>query len=103
MQRHRARCSPRLRMARGARIVGDAGPTNFTTNDVLGLLIEGFDEDPAILMPYNPPYYAEQFEAFGLSKVKDLFAFELTADGLQGRARPARRQVLRGAGSPCAR
>ncbi|HEX5421575.1 MAG TPA: N-acetyltransferase [Gammaproteobacteria bacterium] len=60
------------------------GPTNFTTNDVLGLLVEGYDDDPAILMPYNPPYYAEQFAAFRLRKVKDLYALELEADAYKG-------------------
>ena len=71
-----------------------AGPTNFTTNDVLGLLVEGFEEDPAILMPYNPPYYADQFEAFGLSKVKDLFAFELRSDDYKGELEALARKVL---------
>ncbi|MFH1016584.1 MAG: N-acetyltransferase [Pseudomonadota bacterium] len=55
------------------------GPANLTTNDVLGLLVEGFDEDPALLMPYNPPYYAAQFESFGLAKVKDLYAFDVAS------------------------
>ena len=69
------------------------GPTNFTTNDVLGLLIEGFDEDPAILMPYNPPYYAEQFEAFGLSKVKDLFALAVKVEDYKGQLEPLARKI----------
>lgn len=60
------------------------GPTNFTTNDVLGLLIEGYDDDPAILMPYNPPYYAEQFAAFGLGKAKDLYALEMRKEKYKG-------------------
>ncbi len=60
------------------------GPTNFTTNDVLGLLVEGFDDDPSILMPYNPPYYADQFSTFGLRKVKDLYALEVTAERYTG-------------------
>jgi GNAT superfamily N-acetyltransferase len=73
------------------------GPTNFTTNDVLGLLVEGFDEDPAILMPYNPPYYVEQFEEFGLSKVKDLFALEVKANDYKGQLEALARKVqLRG-------
>jgi len=54
------------------------GPVNLTTNDVLGLLVEGFDDDPAVLMPYNPSYYAAQLESFGLRKSKDLLAFEVT-------------------------
>ena len=70
------------------------GPTNFTTNDVLGLLVDGFEEDPAILMPYNPPYYADQFEDFGLSKVKDLFAFEVKADDYKGELEALARKVL---------
>jgi GNAT superfamily N-acetyltransferase len=77
--------------ARGLSVM--RGPTNFTTNDVLGLLVEGFDEDPAILMPYNPQYYAEQFEAFGLSKVKDLFALEVRADDYRGQLEPLARKV----------
>jgi GNAT superfamily N-acetyltransferase len=60
------------------------GPVNLTTNDVLGLLVEGFDDDPALLMPYNPPYYAAQLESFGLRKSKDLLAFELTREQYTG-------------------
>ncbi len=67
---------------RGATVM--RGPTNFTTNDVLGLLVEGFDDDPAVLMPYNPPYYAEQFAACGLVKSKDLYALEIKAEGYTG-------------------
>ena len=54
------------------------GPVNLTTNDVVGLLVDGFDDDPVLLMPYNPPYYAAQLESFGLRKCKDLLAFEAT-------------------------
>lgn len=68
--------------ARGVTVM--RGPTNFTTNDVLGLLVEGFDDDPALLMPYNPPYYADQFAAASLRKAKDLYAFELTAERYTG-------------------
>ena len=31
-------------------------------------------------MPYNPPYYAALLEAFGLTKAKDLYAWEVRAD-----------------------
>jgi hypothetical protein len=61
------------------------GPVNLTTNDVLGLLVEGFDDDPAVLMPYNPPYYAAQLESFGLRKSKDLLAFEATTEECKGK------------------
>jgi GNAT superfamily N-acetyltransferase len=78
--------------ARGSSVM--RGPTNFTTNDVLGLLVEGFEDDPAILMPYNPPYYAEQFDAFGLSKVKDLYALEVRAEDYKGQLDQLAHKVL---------
>ena len=61
------------------------GPVNLTTNDVVGLLVEGFDDDPAIMMPWNPPYYAGLLEASRFAKAKDLFAFELTQGEYGGR------------------
>ncbi len=60
------------------------GPVNFTTNDIVGLLVDGFDDDPAILMPYNPPYYDGQMEGAGFTKTKDLFAFTLAEKDYRG-------------------
>ena len=51
------------------------GPANPSTNEVLGTQIEGFSEPPFVLMPYNPPYYAELIEKTGLRKSKDLYAY----------------------------
>ncbi len=53
------------------------GPMNPTMNDECGLLVEGFDSSPALMMPYNPPYYAALFEAAGFLKTKDLLAYHL--------------------------
>jgi GNAT superfamily N-acetyltransferase len=53
------------------------GPMSFTTNDEMGLLIEGFDRRPALLMPYNPPVYREWIESGGFAKAKDLYAFDV--------------------------
>lgn len=53
------------------------GPASPSVNDELGLLVEGFDKPPVILMPYNPPYYAELIEQAGLQKIKDLFSYKL--------------------------
>ena len=60
------------------------GPVNLTTNDVVGLLVEGFDDDPSLMMPYNPPYYADQFEAAGFTKAKDFHAFTLSHANYKG-------------------
>jgi GNAT superfamily N-acetyltransferase len=55
------------------------GPVNPSMNDETGLLVEGFDDPPNILMTYNPKYYSSVIESFGLTKVKDLYAYWLDA------------------------
>ncbi len=61
------------------------GPMNPTTNDECGLLVSGFEEPPAFMMPYNPPCYPELVEALGFRKARDLLAFhvEVTAAPLE--------------------
>jgi len=54
------------------------GPANPSSNHTYGLLVDGFESMPAIMMPYNFPYYAKLMEHAGLSKVKDLLAFHRT-------------------------
>jgi GNAT superfamily N-acetyltransferase len=51
------------------------GPENLSVNDDLGLLIEGFDTPPMIMMPHNPRYYEGLVEGFGFRKAMDLFAY----------------------------
>ncbi len=51
------------------------GPLSFSQNDECGLLIDGFDGPPMVMMPYNPRHYREFFERFGLSKTMDLHAY----------------------------
>jgi len=58
---------------------GMRGPVSFSTNEQAGLLVEGFDDPPAVMMAYNPPYYAEQLEAYGLELSKTLVAYFLHA------------------------
>lgn len=53
------------------------GPANPSSNDEWGLLIEGFKDSPRLLMTYNPKYYINLFENYGLEKVKDLYAYKL--------------------------
>lgn len=60
---------------RGATAV--RGPASPSVNDEYGLLVDGFDKPPVILMPYNPPYYAGLIEQAGLQKIKDLYSYEL--------------------------
>ena len=53
------------------------GPMNPSTNDECGLLIEGFDSSPRLMMPYNPSYLPSLLEGFGLTKAMDLYAYWL--------------------------
>lgn len=56
------------------------GPVNPSMGSECGLLIEGFDSTPVIMMPYNPEYYIGQLEDSGFAKEIDLFAFEARED-----------------------
>lgn len=56
------------------------GPVNPSVNDEIGLLIEGFDSPPVVMMTYNPQYYLTLHDSYGLKKVKDLYAYELNQD-----------------------
>ena len=73
-------------LAHAARWLGERrlqvmrGPVTHSTNEETGLLIEGFDEPPMIGMPYNPPYYAALLDAFGLTKAKDVYGWEIRAE-----------------------
>ena len=51
------------------------GPVNPSMNYEIGLLIDGFDSMPTFMMTYNPPYYGKLFEAAGLQKTQDMYAF----------------------------
>ena len=58
---------------RGAKVM--RGPVNPSTNYECGLLVDGFEADPMVMMTYNPPYYPALLEKAGLRKAKDLYAY----------------------------
>jgi GNAT superfamily N-acetyltransferase len=53
------------------------GPVNPSMNYTCGLLIDGFDQPPRILMTYNPPYYAAMLESCGFTTSQDMYAYEM--------------------------
>ncbi len=55
------------------------GPMNPSVNDDCGLLVQGFETPPALMMPYNPRSYIALHEAHGFRKAKDLIALESTS------------------------
>ena len=59
------------------------GPVNPSTNYECGMLIEGFDSDPMVMMTCNPPYYPKLMDEAGLRKAKDLYAYLSNANTIE--------------------
>jgi GNAT superfamily N-acetyltransferase len=59
------------------------GPMDFTTNDEIGILIDGFEKRPMILEPWHPPFYRELIEAQGFAKTMDVLMWELNFGDLK--------------------
>ncbi len=53
------------------------GPANFTTNDELGLLVDGFDIPPTLLTLENPRYYEGLWVDHGWAPAMDLWGWHL--------------------------
>jgi hypothetical protein len=51
------------------------GPFSLSVNDESGLLVEGFDTPPYLMMGHARPYYAQHLEACGYRKAHDLIAY----------------------------
>jgi GNAT superfamily N-acetyltransferase len=62
--------------ARGCRRA--QGPFNLSINEEVGLLVEGFDTPPMVMMGHDPPYAGVQVEAQGYRQIKDVYAYHLT-------------------------
>ena len=56
-----------------------SGPACFTTNDELGLLVDGFDDPPALLTLQNPRYYESLWVEHGWEQAMDLWAWHFDA------------------------
>ena len=56
------------------------GPFNLSINDECGLLVEGFNLPPSIMMGHARPYYATHVERRGYTKAKDLVAYRMHPD-----------------------
>ncbi len=72
------------------------GPFSLSINDEAGLLIDGFDTPPYMMMGHAPPYYGPRVEAQGYAKAKDLIAYHYYADtpvprGVEGMVRRVKR------------
>lgn len=57
----------------GARQI--TGPFNLSINQECGLLVEGFQRPPVVMMPHGRPWFAGHVEALGYVPVKDMLAY----------------------------
>ena len=58
-----------------------AGPFNFSVNEEIGMLVDGFDTPPYIMMPHGRDYYPRLVEQLGFTKAIDVVAFRYKPDG----------------------
>ena len=56
------------------------GPVSFSMWDQPGLLIEGFDTPPSVMMGHALPYFSRHIEAAGYTRIQDLLAYHYPAD-----------------------
>jgi GNAT superfamily N-acetyltransferase len=73
------------------------GPASFSVNDECGLLVDGFDTPPALMMPHNPPYYQALVEHAGFSNAQNLLVYQGGDPGLRQR-REAPERLTRAVG-----
>lgn len=70
------------------------GPANPSSNDEWGMLLEGFDDPPRLLMTYNPKYYLDLCSNYGMTKAKDLLAYKLENHKVMGSEKLKRVQQI---------
>jgi len=68
------------------------GPVQWSTNEESGLLIDGFDTPPVVMMPHGQPAYQGMIEGQGFAKATDMFAFQ--AELAAGYPRPKMTQMM---------
>src|SRR5256886_14510065 len=54
-------------------------------NDECGLLVQGFETPPTLMMSHNPRYYVDLHQRYGFAKAKDLLVYESTTTRLPER------------------
>jgi GNAT superfamily N-acetyltransferase len=71
------------------------GPVNPSTNEPCGLLVDGYDAPPVVMMPYNKPYYLPLLEKAGLAKSVDLLAYDLSTATVDKRTLQLKETLLK--------
>lgn len=73
------------------------GPFSLSINQETGLLVEGFDTPPMLMMGHDPAYAGQRLEDLGLRKEKDVYAYlaDLTVPMSKSGATMLRRSTAR--------
>ena len=53
------------------------GPAKFNAGGEIGLLVDGFENEPYFMEPYNAPYYQDFFEEYGFRKENDWYSVNI--------------------------
>jgi len=56
------------------------GPFSLSIYEEVGMLVEGFDTPPSLMMNHAMPYYQDLMAGYGLTQIKDLWAYYLKID-----------------------
>jgi hypothetical protein len=56
------------------------GPFNLSVNEECGVLVDGFNTPPYIMMGHARPYYGHHIEAAGYRAARDLLAYHIAPD-----------------------
>jgi hypothetical protein len=51
------------------------GPFNLSVNEEVGLLVDGFDTPPMVMMGHDPRYAGARIEQQGYTRAKDIYAY----------------------------
>jgi hypothetical protein len=70
------------------------GPLSLSINEEVGMLVDGFDTPPMLMMAHSRPYQGALAEGYGLSKAMDLFAWRYLVNDPPPRAVAAHKQIL---------
>ncbi len=63
------------------------GPMNFSVNEEVGLLVEGFHSPSFLMNVWNKRYYQRLYEEWGLEKAMDLYAYRIKIEPLSERVK----------------
>ncbi len=83
---------------RSKRVTRSVGPISISIWDEPGLLVEGFDHPPTVMMGHNSPAYEAWIEAAGYRGIKNLYTY--VVDGAKPLLPVVRQIIARGERNP---